>query len=418
MAFGSMGCRVEVACPREHPAARVRAVHRVHPYPGARPLGTLRAAIQRAAPDLVIPCDDAAAVQLHQLQLQAAAAGPAGCDLGPLIARSLGAPEACVLATERGRFLALADSLGIRSPKATVLAAPCDLEAWLRHHPLPAVLKIDSSWGGQGVAIVRTAEEARRAFGRMRRRPSPLDATVRLLLDRDATPLLGTLAVADRTVTMQAFIAGTPANRAVACWQGRVLAGTSVEAIRTLHPTGPATVVRVIDQPEMSAAVDMLVQRLGVSGLWGFDFVLEAATGAPYLIEANPRATPICHLPFAAASNLPAALYAQLAGRRPPTAIAVLDQEVIALFPGEWRRDPASVFLRSRYHDVPWEEPALVQDCIDPPWSERGAIARLWAHVRPRRSSHPNPSSLRTIPGAASSRVECGGPPLGADSTD
>jgi hypothetical protein len=162
-----------------------------------------------------------------------------------------------------------------------------------------------------------------------------------------------------------------------------------VEAIRTQHPTGPATVVRVIENPEMSQAADRLARRLGISGLWGMDFVVEASTGGAYLIEMNPRATPICHLPLGPGQNLPAALYMQLAGTPPPAPSATIDHDVIAMFPGEWHRNPASPFLRSDYHDIPWDEPGLVRECIDKPWSERGVIASLWARMRPKPSMPP-----------------------------
>ncbi|MGB5081500.1 MAG: ATP-grasp domain-containing protein, partial [Burkholderiales bacterium] len=173
----------------------------------------------------------------------------------------------------------------------------------------------------------------------------------------------------------------------------------SVEAIRTQHATGPATVVRVIENPEMSEAARRLVRRLGVSGLWGIDFILEKSTGAAYLIEMNPRATPICHLPLGAGRNLPAALYAQLAGSPPPALPATIEGDVIAMFPGEWSRNPASPYLRSGYHDMPWDEPGLIRDCIDRPWSERGLIARLWARMRAKASMPPtaekNPAGAR-----------------------
>src|SRR4029077_18781099 len=119
-----------------------------------------------------------------------------------------------------------------------------------------------------------------------------------------------------------------------------------------------------------------------VSGLWGVDFVLEALTGVAYLIEVNPRATPICHLPLAAGRNLPAALHAQLDGASPAAPLATIDHDVIAMFPGEWQRDSTRAFLHSHYHDIPWDDPALIRECVDRPYSERGLIARLWAGVR------------------------------------
>ena len=389
IAFADMGCRVEAICPRQHPVTKTHAIRRVYPYKALTPLASLRAAIKTAAPDLIVPCDDDAAIHLYRLYVHGAGAGPAEDALRVLIERSLGAPEACALAAARGQLMALAAEEGVRIPETTVIAAPGELHAWLRQHPSPAVIKGDCTWGGQGVSIVRNYEEARRAFSLMVSRPEIVNAMVHTLLDRDPSLFLSSLKEARRTVTLQEFIPGTPANRAVACWQGQVLAGISVEAITTQHATGPATVVRVIENPEMSEAVNRMVRRLGVSGLWGADFVLEASTGAAYLIEMNPRATPICHLPLGAGRSLPAALYTQLAGTPPLASPAMIDHDVIVMFPGEWHRNPASPFLRSHYHDVPWNEPALIQDCIAKPWSERGLIARLWARLRPKPSMLP-----------------------------
>ena len=384
IAFADMGCVVEAACPRQHPVARTSAVRKTHGYSALGPLLSLRAAIRAAAPDLVIPCDDNAAVHLHQLFLSTTGDDPASNALRVLLVRSLGRPAACALATARGDFMALAAEEGVRIPPTRVANTQGELAAWLAQHRLPCVIKIDCTWGGQGVAIVRSHDEARRAFASMAARPSLTNALARLLLDRDPSPLLNALKRAKRTVTLQEFIVGTPANRAVACWQGQVLAGNSVEALQTQHPTGPATVVRVIENAEMNEAVAKLVRRLGLSGLWGIDFVLEAATGAAHLIEMNPRATPISHLPLAAGHSLPAALFARFTGAPPPVPADMIEQEVIALFPGEWRRDPASPYLLGAHHDIPWDEPGLVQECIAKPWSERGWIARLWSRLRPR----------------------------------
>lgn len=382
--FAGMGCPVEALCPRQHPVARARALRKTHPYSVLRPLVSLRAAIVSAAPDLVIPCDDNAAVHLNQLYLSTSGDDPASNALRVLLARSLGTPAACTLATARGDFMALAADAGVRIPPTCIAATQEDLVAWLARHRLPCVIKIDSTWGGQGVAIVRSHEEARRAFGLMASRPSLRNALARLLLDRDPSPLLNVLKRAKRTVTLQEFIKGTPANRAVACWQGQVLAGNSVEAIQTQHATGPATVVRVIENAEMNETARTLVRRLGLSGLWGIDFVLEAGTGAAHMIELNPRATPISHLALGQGHSLPAALIARFTGAPPPLPASTIEHDVIALFPGEWRRDPASPHLSGAHHDIPWDEPGLVQDCIATPWAERGWIARLWALLRPR----------------------------------
>ena len=41
-----------------------------------------------------------------------------------------------------------------------------------------------------------------------------------------------------------------------------------------------------------------------------------------------------------------------------PTAASV---ETVALFPNEWARDPTSPYLTEAFHDVPDDDPALLQ---------------------------------------------------------
>ena len=73
--------------------------------------------------------------------------------------------------------------------------------------------------------------------------------------------------------------------------------------------SGHATVVRLIDNAEMSAAAEKIARRLNFSGMHGFDFMLEAHTGNAYLIEINPRSTQVGHLTLGLGRDIPAALY-------------------------------------------------------------------------------------------------------------
>jgi len=165
-------------------------------------------------------------------------------------------------------------------------------------------------------------------------------------------------------VNAQAFLAGREATSAIACWKGTVLAGLHFEVLNKGNSTGPATVLRFIENVEMSVAVEKMARRLNLSGLHGFDFMLEAHTGNAYLIEINPRATQVGHLTLGLGRDLPAALYSAVSGKAVQAAQRVTGNDTIALFPQEWLRDPASAFLRSGYHDVPWEEPELVRECV------------------------------------------------------
>lgn len=389
IAFAGLGCHVEVICPREHPAGKTHAVSKIHLYAALSPLKSLYAAIRLAAPDFIIPCDDTAAVNLHQLYTSVGARSPAANLVHQIIALSLGMPEACTFATARGQLIALAAEEGVRVPDTTVITALAGFESWLTQFGFPAVIKADHTWGGLGVVIVRNMQEAQSAYQYLTVRPSIGKTIAHIFLERDLPLFINSVKRMQRIITVQRYITGTPANRAVACWQGQVLAGISVEAIHTQHLTGPASVVRVIEHREMTEATARLVRRLGVSGLWGMDFILEASTGSAYLIEMNPRATPISHLVLGPGRNLPAAIYAQLIGepvRSPPVTIT---QDTIALFPGEYQRDPRSAWLHFGYHDIPVDEPELVDVCLDLPWSERGLIARIWAHFRKQPVTQP-----------------------------
>jgi hypothetical protein len=128
--------------------------------------------------------------------------------------------------------------------------------------------------------------------------------------------------------------------------------------------TGPSTVLRVIEHPEMASAVTKIVRRLQLSGIHGFDFMLESQTDHAYMIEINPRSTQVGHLTLGPGRDLPAALFASVSGTKIQEAPALTDKSVIALFPQEWLRNPTSSLLRTGYHDVPWKEPELIRSCF------------------------------------------------------
>ena len=125
-----------------------------------------------------------------------------------------------------------------------------------------------------------------------------------------------------------------------------------------------------------------VARRLHLSGWHGFDFMLEAHSGNAYLIEINPRITQVGHLALGPGHDLPAAFYAALSGSPVQEAPKVTDKDTVALFPQEWIRDPGSEFLRSAYHDVPWEEPALVSDSIRQSRTQRGWYTKQNSAVR------------------------------------
>jgi ATP-grasp domain len=363
MALAKVGCFVEAVCLSRHPVAKTRAVRRIHPYHPLTFLRSIANAIASAKPDLVIPSDDLATQHLHELYCREQCRGKAGEATCALVEQSLGAPASFPVVYARATVSELAREEGIRVPRTAVITNRQDLERWTVFTGFPTVLKSNSTSGGDGVRIVKTFEEAERALQVLQAPPLLARALKWTLIDQDVALLRPALQRRRYVVNGQAFVRGRDATSAAACWRGKVLASIHFEVLKKQDLRGPSTVLRLIDHPEISLAVEKLVRRLELSGLHGFDFLLQEQSGDPYLIEMNPRATQVGHLALGAGRDLPAALYAALSGKAVREGARVTHNDTIVLFPQEWLRNPASSFLTSGYHDVPWEEPEFVRFC-------------------------------------------------------
>jgi hypothetical protein len=359
MALAHAGCVVDAVCPAGHPLRKISAVRRTFGYRGLAPLASFAHAIAETKPDLIVPGDDLATLHLHRLHQQERSG-----ETATLIARSLGMPESFPVVYARTAFMELAQEEGIRAPKTAVIANAQALKQWVSAMGFPTVLKANGTSGGDGVRVVHTVEEAEQAFRALQAPPLFLRALKRALMDQDKTLLWPSLLRRQSVVNAQEFVAGREATSAVACWKGIVLASLHFEVLNKRDSAGPSSVLRLIENAEMSLAAERMVRRLNLSGLHGFDFMLEAHTGNAYLIEINPRATQVGHLMLGPGRDLPAALHAVLAEESVHPAPRVTENDTIALFPQEWLRDPDSAFLESAYHDVPWDEPELLRACL------------------------------------------------------
>ncbi len=364
MALADAGCKVEAVCPSGHPILKTRAVSRHHLYRGLTPLKSFADAIAATKPDFIVPGDDLATQHLHELHRRERQKGKAGAATCELIERSLGAPESFPIVYERTSFMEVARKEGLRVPETQIIADVKDLKNWTGRVGFPVVLKADGTSGGVGVKIVHTTKEAARAFGKLQAPPLLARAAKRALVDQDKTLIWPSLLRRKSVVNAQTFVAGHEATSTIVCWEGAVLAALHFEVLTKRSSSGPATVLRLIENRDMAIASEKIAKRLKLSGIHGLDFILETETGNAYLIEMNPRATQVGHLTLGASRDLPAALYAALSGEPIREAAKVTENDTIALFPHEWRRDPNSAFLRTGYHDVPWEEPDLVLNCL------------------------------------------------------
>ncbi|MGB8728528.1 MAG: ATP-grasp domain-containing protein [Candidatus Sulfotelmatobacter sp.] len=364
MALASAGCEVEMVCPKSHPARKTKAVRRNHVYRGLTPLTSFARAIATAQPDFIVSGDDLATQHLHRLHARENRDGRAKSPMCALIERSFGSPESFPVVNARAAFIDVALQEGLRVPPTRVLRNIDDLRTWVACTGLPTVLKADGTSGGDGVRVAHTLAEAEHFFKELQAPPLLARAAKRALVDQDKTLVWPSLLRRRPVVNAQAFVAGREATSAIVCWQGAVLASLHFEVVKKASSRGHATVVRLIENTEMSAAAEAMARRLNLSGLYGFDFMLEADTGNAYLVEINPRSTQVGHLSLGPGRDIPAALYAALSRKAVEAAPKITEKDTIALFPQEWIRDPESPFLSSAYLDLPLEEPELIRDCV------------------------------------------------------
>lgn len=379
------GCTVAAVCPtRGHPLLYTSAVQRSFPYRSLRPLESLLAAIEAFQPDVIVPCDDRGVMHLHELYDRACKQGASGTPVASLLERSLGSPDSFVAVSCRSRLLDIARQEGIRVPDSQPLSGLEDLEAWQAGHAFPWVLKGDGTFGGRGVRIAHSFEEASKHYSDIRRMFGAIRAFKRALINRDPFWLRPWWQNHQPAVTVQSYVLGRPANCAVVCWKGRVLAGIAVEVVSSVGQTGPASIVRVVDNQEMLEAAERLARSLELSGFFGLDFMIEKKSGAAYLIEMNPRCTPLTHLQLGNGRDMIETFSAQIAGRSPRDVVPVTHNDLIAYFPQS--RNTKSEFLQSSYQDVPVGEPRLLQALLEP-WPDRSLLFRLAARANVLKSS-------------------------------
>jgi biotin carboxylase len=163
----------------------------------------------------------------------------------------------------------------------------------------------------------------------------------------------------DAPVTVERFVKGPIAQYVSVAWEGRVVAGASAVKLRS-NPdkTGPATVIQFVDPGEAEELVGVLAAHTRFTGFATHDYIVEEATGQTYLIECNPRPMAASAAAIHAGVNLGEALFAAVTGA-PRQRFLLSEGTVVALYPQEIIRDPASEFIETAIHDVPENDPDL-----------------------------------------------------------
>lgn len=368
-----IGCTVSAVCLPRHALLVTHAVKSRFPYSASNPIKSLRDALKRADPDIVIPCCDRTVEHLHELYAQVLQRGSDDESIARLIENSLGSPAGYRIVTSRYDLIATAIEEGVRVPETAHVSSRADLDLWRQEKSRTCVIKADGTWGGDGVRILRETEGSESAWNEVTNQSRLKRAVKRFIVNRDPFYMRAWLNHVERTIVAQKFIQGRPANCTVFAWKGKVIALISVEVLRTQASTGPASIVRIIHNPEMQTAAEQIALRLGLSGFFGLDFILEKATGLAYMIEMNPRLTPPCYLRLEKGRDLIGALWASITNHPIPENVPITDSKIIAY---QQQMLGLSDTPQGCFYPEPHGEPELVR-ALASPFPDRTILFRL-----------------------------------------
>jgi predicted ATP-grasp superfamily ATP-dependent carboligase len=306
----------------------------------------LAASLGARTPRLIVPCDDTAL----QLMMTFVETPPEGIEnsvrerILALIRESLGDPGFYRSSIDKTLLPPAAEALGVRVPPFQIISDVDAARAFADAKGYPVVLKRAFGTAGQAVEVVLEKMQLEPAFRK-------------LISKRDAALWKS----AD--LLIQAWIPGKGLLHAVAAWDGVVYAGMTREVLMRNPATGPSTVVRCRHAPEARRFSELLAAGFGISGFFGPEFIEHERTGDVYLIEINRRVTNGVQMGGLVGVDLCSALAAALDHDvyKGQVDIPAGEEQLIAEFPQEWLRDPASPYLRAARTDVPWDDLGLLQ---------------------------------------------------------
>ena len=286
------GFSVHVVAPKKSPIAQLKWVHRLGTYSRLSPTRSVAKALNSAPFDLVVPTDDDAAAAIFEAYLR----GHLNEQAAEGVRRSLGDPDSFPIRFARAAVADIGANAGVIGPPTWAVPDEGSLAAVLDAAGFPAVLKSDGSCAGLGVMIANDEAEARAAYRKLVRRRRRLAYLRWLLPAHDAFRPSRSLRFSQREVSVQAYVEGEQATLAAVAWQGEIIGSLGFRVISTQVLRGPAAEVEPIQHPDMELAAEVLARELGLSGLFGLDFVLSADGATASLLELNARLVPTSHL--------------------------------------------------------------------------------------------------------------------------
>ena len=318
-----------------------------------RPLPFLARVIKESGADFLVPTDDLAVWLLHALAEEFPA-------MGTLIERSIGTSRSFPLVRSRHQLLGLARNLGIVVPASHRVHTIGELEAFAAIASLPLVLKKDGTFAGGGVRVLKEKAAVAGQYAQLTMQPPWPAQWKQRLLRRNPAAFLSLPSLGEPQISVQAYIEGTMANAMFVADRGRILGSVLAQVVASKGKTGPALIIRLIEDKRMEMAGSLLAEALGLSGFFGLDFILQAGTSVPFLIEMNPRCTQLGHISLAGQPDLAGILWSHWTGCEAPEQGDASLGKLIAFYPQALELGLDSAFLRHARYDVEEGERAVI----------------------------------------------------------
>lgn len=284
-----------------------------------------------------------------------------GVDLGldeegkQAIRNSLPLPPYLNASIDKFEFRKLLKELDVRCPRSREVQSTADALSFAEEVGYPVVVKSGVGVGGAGVAICPEEDKLCDVY-------------------RRAVKMVRDLKHGKGHITAEEFVPGERCSMASVSYQGEMLVGTTSEKAECYPPdTGPSTVRRYFNMPEVLEFASRVIRKTSFSGFCGMDFIVHEETKLPYIIEWNARLTPHVNLGKIIKADYCLALYNKLNGLPLPEA-KVEEGMMIALYPQELIRDRDSKWVNTIYHDVPKDDPELLaafEAYIEMRWAKR-----------------------------------------------
>ena len=312
-------------------------------------------AMLKFRPDVVLPGDEDAILAMQELA-RLTKKIPFLSFISKVFRESLGPEEFDSLVLSKSDFQAKCKEWGVRTPQNIIVNNLDEAIKASGQMTFPLVIKHDSGYGGSGVHICENSDELKKHFQQI-----GMPSLMTKVKNQIKKLFFVTVLSSKQSISLQQYIDGVVGLAPFCAQDGEVFAINQMMKIRTFPgKTGPTAVAEGIDNEELKIFVKTVAKKLSLNGFNSLDFIIDSKNGTLFIIELNPRPTPSCHIGEGHIVNDLCEFYFNGLNNKPLMKKS-FHPYVIAMYPGEKRRDPQSEYIKSSFHDVPTDDPELYQ---------------------------------------------------------